>query len=58
MAEHEDDLAPEVEQDEDDTPLTRSLIARIMYAVETQDREMLWAEMEPLHAADALWAGV
>ncbi|ARE85274.1 Magnesium transporter MgtE [Roseovarius sp. EC-HK134] len=52
MAEHEDDLAPEVEQDEDDTPLTRSLIARIMYAVETQDREMLWAEMEPLHAAD------
>ena len=52
MAEHEDDLAPEAEQDEDDTPLTRSLIARIMYAVETQDREMLWAEMEPLHAAD------
>ncbi|MBD12730.1 magnesium transporter [uncultured Roseovarius sp.] len=52
MAEQEDDLTPEVEELEDDTPLTRSLIARIMYAVETQDREMLWAEMEPLHAAD------
>lgn len=52
MAEQEDDLTPEVEESEDDTPLTRSLIARIMYAVETQDREMLWAEMEPLHAAD------
>ncbi|MBQ0751268.1 MAG: magnesium transporter [Roseovarius sp.] len=52
MAEHEDDLAPEAEQDEDYTPLTRSLIARIMYAVETQNRDMLWAEMEPLHAAD------
>ncbi|MGX0975556.1 magnesium transporter [Roseovarius sp. MBR-51] len=52
MADDEDDLAPEAEQEEDDQPLTRSLIARIMYAVETQDREMLWAEMEPLHAAD------
>jgi magnesium transporter len=52
MAEQEDDLTPEVEESEDDTPLTRSLIARIMYAVETQDREMLWSEMEPLHAAD------
>ena len=52
MAEQEDDLTPEAEELEDDTPLTRSLIARIMYAVETQDREMLWAEMEPLHAAD------
>jgi len=52
MAEQEDDLTPEVEELEDDTPLTRSLIARIMYAVETQNRDMLWAEMEPLHAAD------
>ncbi|MFU8776302.1 MAG: magnesium transporter [Roseovarius sp.] len=52
MAEHEDDLAPEAEQDEDNHPLTRALLSRIMYAVETQDREMLWAEMEPLHAAD------
>jgi magnesium transporter len=52
MAEHEDDLAPEAEQDEDYTPLTRPLVARIMYAVETRNRDMLWAEMEPLHAAD------
>lgn len=52
MAEDEDDLAPEVEQEEDHQPLTRALISRIMYAVETNDREMLWAEMEPLHAAD------
>ncbi|MGR3548292.1 MAG: magnesium transporter [Roseovarius sp.] len=52
MAEQEHDLTPEVEELEDDTPLTRSLIARIMYAVETQNRDMLWAEMEPLHAAD------
>lgn len=52
MAEHEDDFAPEAEQEEDHQPLTRTLIARILYAVETQDREMLWAEMEPLHAAD------
>jgi magnesium transporter len=52
MAEDEDDLTPEAEGDEDHHPLTRALISRIMYAVETQDREMLWAEMEPLHAAD------
>ena len=52
MVEHEDDPTPEVEQEEAHQPLTRALIVRIMYAVETQNRDMLWAEMEPLHAAD------
>ncbi|SEL07418.1 magnesium transporter [Roseovarius azorensis] len=52
MAEQDDHPAPEVERDEDHQPLNRQLISRIMYALETGDREMLWAEMEPLHAAD------
>ena len=52
MTEQDDHPAPEVERDEDHQPLNRQLISRIMYALETGDREMLWAEMEPLHAAD------
>lgn len=52
MAEQDEHPAPEAERDEDHTPLSRQLISRIMYALETNDREMLWAEMEPLHAAD------
>ncbi len=52
MAEKDDHPAPEVERDEDHHPLNRQLISRIMYALETGDREMLWAEMAPLHAAD------
>lgn len=52
MAEQDDHLAPEAERDEDHGPLNRQLIARITHALETNDREMLWAAMEPLHPAD------
>jgi len=52
MADEDEHPAPEAEGIEDHSPLSRRLIARIMYALETNDREMLWAEMEPLHAAD------
>ncbi|GAW35942.1 magnesium transporter MgtE [Roseovarius sp. A-2] len=40
------------ERDEDGYPLNKQAVSRIMYAVDTDDREMLWAEMEPLHPAD------
>ncbi|WP_297772491.1 magnesium transporter [uncultured Roseovarius sp.] len=53
MAEQDEDLAPEPERDDDDEySLNRQVISRIMYAVDTDDRDMLWAEMEPLHPAD------
>ena len=50
MAEQDQDA--EHERDEDGYPLNKQAVSRIMYAVDTDDREMLWAEMEPLHPAD------
>jgi magnesium transporter len=50
MAEQEQDT--EHERDEDGYPLSKQVVSRIMYAVDTDDRDMLWAEMEPLHPAD------
>jgi magnesium transporter len=53
MAETDDDLTPDTAPEaEDDTPLSRARISRIMYALDTEDRDLLWSEMEPLHAAD------
>jgi len=52
MADADEDPAPDISAPEDDAPLSRPRIARIMEAVEAQDRERLWAETEPLHAAD------
>ena len=57
MADTEDELPPEHSpetgtQEEDDHPLSRARISRIMYALDIQDRDLLWSEMEPLHAAD------
>ncbi len=40
------------DRDEDRYELGRDAVARIIYAVDNGDREMLLAEMEPLHAAD------
>ena len=48
----EQDQETEHERDEDGYPLNKQAVSRIMYAVDTDDREMLWAEMEPLHPAD------
>ncbi|QGX98830.1 magnesium transporter [Roseovarius faecimaris] len=55
-----DDLEPGYEQgrddrdDRDDNPyeLDQKAVARIIHAVDNDDREALLAEMEPLHAAD------
>src|SRR6056297_3176518 len=52
MTEFDDQEQPESEPDENAYALNPQSIARIMYAVDIQDREQLWAEMEPLHAAD------
>ena len=48
----EQDQETEHERDEDGYPLNKQAVSRIMYAVDTNNREMLWAEMEPLHPAD------
>lgn len=50
----EDDAVMEAEPDheEDAYLLNDRAVARIMYAVDTEDRERLLAELEPLHAAD------
>jgi len=42
----------EAERDDDAYMLDDRAVARIMYAVDTQDHAMLTAELEPLHAAD------
>jgi magnesium transporter len=55
MAEPDDDLSPDLAPEaeaEDEAPLSRARISRIMYALDAQDRDLLWSEMEPLHAAD------
>lgn len=50
----EDDAVMEAEPDheEDAYLLNDRAVARIMYAVDTEDRERLLEELEPLHAAD------
>ncbi|QYX56129.1 magnesium transporter [Roseovarius sp. SCSIO 43702] len=52
MAEFEDEHQAETEAEEDAYVLSDQLITRIMQAVDQQDRDRLWAEMEPLHPAD------
>ncbi|SLN41942.1 Magnesium transporter MgtE [Roseovarius gaetbuli] len=52
MAEQDYDRGPESERDEDDYPLNKQAVARIIEAVDTGDRDLLLSEMEPLHAAD------
>ena len=42
----------EPEREEGGDPLNKQAVARIMEAVDTDDRDRLWQEMEPLHAAD------
>lgn len=43
---------PEREQEQAAHPLNKQAVARIMETVDTDDRDRLWQEMEPLHAAD------
>ncbi len=53
MSETDDDLTPDpVLGDEEDQPLGRARMSRIMYALDTGDRDLLLAETAPLHAAD------
>ncbi|MHA6347144.1 magnesium transporter [Roseivivax sp. CAU 1761] len=53
MTEHQTDIAPEPESDEDDAyTLDPRTIAAIRAAVEASDRDTLVALLEPLHAAD------
>ncbi|MGI3211281.1 magnesium transporter [Roseovarius tibetensis] len=51
--EDRDDVATlESEAGDNDDPLNKQAVARIMEAVDTDDRDRLWQEMETLHAAD------
>jgi len=52
MAEKDEELLRDAAAEEDEPPLSRARIGRIMEAVEAEDRERLWSETEPLHAAD------
>ncbi|WP_294614436.1 magnesium transporter [uncultured Roseovarius sp.] len=52
MAEHDYDRDPESEREDDDYPLNKQAVARIIEAVDAGDRDLLVSEMEPLHAAD------
>lgn len=52
MSEYDDQHETEAERDEDAYALDPQAIARIMFAVDTNDRDRLLSEMEPLHAAD------
>ena len=52
MAEHDYDRDPVSERDEDDYPLNKQAVTRIIEAVDAGDRDLLLSEMEPLHAAD------
>ena len=53
MVEELEQPEPEVDREDDDAyALDPQVIARIMYAVDAGDRDLLWQEMEPLHAAD------
>ncbi|MEQ9242322.1 magnesium transporter [Roseovarius indicus] len=52
MAEDDAVIEAEPEQEDDAYLLNDRAVARIMYAVDTEDRERLLEELEPLHAAD------
>uniref|UniRef100_UPI003B51AB34 magnesium transporter n=1 Tax=Roseovarius indicus TaxID=540747 RepID=UPI003B51AB34 len=52
MAEDDAVMEAEPEQEDDAYLLNDRAVARIMYAVDTEDRERLLEELEPLHAAD------
>ncbi|MAZ21391.1 magnesium transporter [Roseovarius sp.] len=52
MSEYDDQHETEAERDDDAYALDPQAIARIMFAVDTNDRDRLLSEMEPLHAAD------
>ena len=52
MAEQDNQTDHEPDHDEDPYELNREAVARIIYAVDNDDRALLLAEMEPLHAAD------
>ncbi|MFU1477477.1 magnesium transporter [Roseovarius sp. C7] len=52
MSEFDDQHETAADRDDDAYALDPQAIARIMFAVDTVDRERLLAEMEPLHAAD------
>jgi magnesium transporter len=51
MAETENEALPEAAEDAG-YPLSEARIARIMAALDAGERDRLWSEMEPLHAAD------
>ena len=52
MDDRDDVTTNEPEREEAAHPLNKQAVARIMEAVDTDDRDRLWQEMEPLHAAD------
>ena len=53
MAELENQTDAEPDRDEDDAyALDQKAVARIIYAVDNADRDMLVEELDPLHAAD------
>ncbi len=52
MAEEDYQAEPEQERDDEAYVLDRQAVAQIMQAVDLDDQELLWREMEPLHPAD------
>ena len=52
MTEDHDQDRPEAESDDDAYMLDQQAVARIIQAVDLGDQQLLWDEMEPLHAAD------
>lgn len=52
MVEENDQAEPESDRDEDAYLLDRQAVARIIHAVDNDDRALLLQEMESLHAAD------
>lgn len=52
MDDRDDVVAIEPEREDESHPLNKQAVAQIMDAVERDDRDWLWHEMEPLHAAD------
>jgi magnesium transporter len=52
MDDRDDEATMEPEREDGAHPLNKQAVARIMDAVDSNDRDGLWQEMEPLHAAD------
>ncbi|MEQ8898116.1 MAG: magnesium transporter [Roseovarius sp.] len=52
MAEDDAVAAAETDREDDAYVLDDRAVARVMYAVDTEDREQLLAELEPFHPAD------